>query len=89
MSDDKIADAFMAPLNGGKFEWNYEFTAYCLEQTKVEIDGPNPKNYDCYTVTIKVGPEVYVETSRSPYTAMAYALEALAKRLKGAIPEKL
>lgn len=72
------------------FKFNYEFTAHCLaEATDVKIEGPDPKNFNCYTVTLKVGPEEYVETSRSPYTALAYALETFAKRLKNTVPQAL
>lgn len=73
----------MNPVTG--YSSNVDFTADCLEQMQVSIDGP--KEYDCYEVTIKVGPEEYKESSRNPYTAMAYALESLAKRLKNQRPE--
>lgn len=82
---NSVSDASKA--NGYKF--NYDYTADCLEHAQVKIEGPDPKKFDCYTVTLKVGPEEYVETSRSPYTALAYALEAFAKRLKNTIPQAL
>lgn len=72
-------------MNG--YKHNYDFTADCMEKMKVEIKGPDPKLFDCYEVIIKVGPEEYKETSRNPYTGLAYALEALAKRFKNERPE--